>query len=391
MKIVLYLPTPGGLTGAPRRLLTLSSVLKNHGLSVCIATDKDSDLFKEARRLGFDVLPFDPIGTLRLRGGALFNGGLFFKLKILFFLILQNIKFYKLVKEYQADVLWVRASKGIAFSGIGAALSRRPLIWDIDYELPSKGAIRWLHCFGLNIAHRVVFQYQSAPDCVFGEKLADQYRHKFISLIPGVDLSTLEMHRRKRSQRKKDKYSSFVILQVGTLCDRKNQTLLLDALSVLGSKVGLGRINLKFVGGLTDKDYVKNVQTAIAEKGLGECVEILGWRDDVHALMAHADVLVMPSKDEGVPNTIQEAMYIGLPVIASDVGGIPEIVDDGKTGWVLPLDDPARWASKLLYVMNHFDICKKISCNASDYAYKSFGMDKWGSDYMEVIVDCFKE
>lgn len=390
MKIIAYLPTPGGLTGAPRRLLTLSTVLRSRNLSVCIAADENSELLKEANRLGFDILPFEPVGVLRLRGGTLFENGVFFKLKVILALIYQNIKYFRLLKKYKADVVWIRGSKGVVFSGFGALLSCRPLIWDVDYELPSRGVVRWIHRFALWSAHSVVFQYQSAPDDIFGKSLADKYRHKFISIIPGIDLSAIELYRKKRHRRSVDSHTPFLILQVGTVCDRKNQMLLLDALSYLDFDNIQRKVCVKFLGGLKDENYVEEVRRSIVEKGLDRYVEVLGWRDDVHEWMVQADLLVMPSKDEGVPNTVQEAMYIGIPVVVSDVGGMPEIVNDGTTGWILPLHEPEKWACNLMRLIENSDMCSRVGRNASFYADENFGTEKWGNQYVKLIFNALK-
>ena len=381
MKILLYLPTPGGLTGAPRRLLTLANTLRDRAFDTCVAGDSDTELLTRARELGFDTLPIAPIGVLKLRGGALFGGGVFFRLRTGLALLRQNLRFRSQVRAAGADAVWIRASKGIAFAGLGALLSRRPLIWDVDYELPSRGMVRWLHRFGLWASHAVVFQYRAAPDSIFGKELADCYRDKFKAIIPGIDLSALESSRAERQIRRQVNDDPFVILQVGTLCDRKNQLLLLDALQRLDLAQMPRKVRVLLAGGLSDQAYVDRVERAIADRGLESVVELLGWRDDVHALMTQADLLVMPSKDEGVPNTVQEAMYIGLPVMVSDRGGMPEIVRHGGTGWVLPVDDPDYWAQRVSACIKDNAGCEEIGREASSYAEEHFGTDEWGRQY----------
>src|SRR5690606_27553803 len=110
-------------------------------------------------------------------------------------------------------------------------------------------------------------------------------------------------------------------------------------------------------------------------------VEFLGWRDDVHQLMVHADVLVLPSKDEGVPNAVQEAMYIGVPVLVSDAGGMPEIVENHVTGWVLPTGDATAWARQLRACANEPETRERIGRRASAYAEEHFGVAAWGDRY----------
>ncbi len=389
MKILLYLPTPGGLTGAPRRLLTLAVSLREQGLTVCILSDLDSELKNKAEELGFETKVFHPFDVLSLRGGALFGGGVFFRFRTGLALILQNLKFWKLVRESRVEIVWIRASKGMAFAGLGALLSGRPLVWDIDYELPSKGMIKWLHVYGLWVSSVVAFQYVAAPHLIFGAELTQRYGSRFHSLIPGINTATLDpfvtMNRKElRTPR------SFVLLQVGTICDRKNQMLLLEALGRLRQNTFFKDIKVLLAGGVSDVQYVGLIRHKIADLGFENTVKLLGWRNDVHKLMVEADLLVMPSKDEGVPNTVQEAMYIGLPVLVSNIGGMPEIVQHGKTGWVLPLEKTDEWASQINRCINDEDGCSRIGQAASVYAAKNFDMEEWARKYVGIIREVAK-
>ena len=123
MKVFAYMPTPGGLTGAPRRLLTLASVLREQGIDMCIATQRDSELFQAAEQQGLDTVEVEPVGVLRQRHGALFGGNAVFRLKALFSLLVQNLGIARKIRKHGADVVWIRGSKGSAFAGLGCAVS----------------------------------------------------------------------------------------------------------------------------------------------------------------------------------------------------------------------------------------------------------------------------
>lgn len=87
---------------------------------------------------------------------------------------------------------------------------------------------------------------------------------------------------------------------------------------------------------------------ALAERlGVAAQVRFLGHREDVPALLADADAFVLPSRSEAFPNGAIEAMAAGLPVIASRVGGLLDLIDDGRTGLLVPPDDPGALAAAL--------------------------------------------
>jgi len=392
LKVFSYMPTPGGLTGAPRRLLTLASVLREQGIEMCIATQRDSDLFRAAEEQGLDTVEVEPVGVLRQRHGALFGGNAVFRLKALFSLLVQNLGIARKIRKHGADVVWIRGSKGIAFAGLGALLSRRPLVWDVDYELPSRGVVRWLHRLGLWAAKRVVFQYSAAPDAIFGLELAARYRQKFRTIIPGIDLPSLEPFRAKRMARERREGDPFVILQVGTICDRKNQQLLIDALGRVRQARPDAPIRVQLAGGVFEEAYADALKEKIDAAGLGEGVEFLGWRSDVHELMASADVLAMPSRDEGVPNTVQEAMAIGLPVLVSEAGGMPEVVTEGETGWILRGDSPESWAHRIGWCLENRKGLDEVGQHATEFAVERFGTRQWGAEYGRLIAEsCGRE
>ena len=70
--------------------------------------------------------------------------------------------------------------------------------------------------------------------------------------------------------------------------------------------------------------------------GLGGQVKFLGWIDNLNSVLPRWDVFVMPSLEEGFGIAALEAMAAGLPVVATSVGGLPELIEDGKTGWLVP-------------------------------------------------------
>jgi glycosyltransferase involved in cell wall biosynthesis len=87
-------------------------------------------------------------------------------------------------------------------------------------------------------------------------------------------------------------------------------------------------------------------------EGLLDVVRFLGFRDDVPALLAASDILVLPSRSEGFPNTLLEGMALGVPVVATRADGIPELVVDGVTGALVDVDDEPRFTAEVARLLD---------------------------------------
>ena len=381
--------TPGGLTGAPKRLLMLSQVLRDCGLEPIIVTDPDSQLMEKARKIGISAIDCPIPDELYVKNNELMNSSIFVIIRLLFLLARQNLKFFVIIRSSKADAVWIRSTRGMAFYGFGAFLSGKPIIWDIALEPKSKGFFGYVHKFGLRASNAMVLQYDKLAFYIENEYGCKKYKRKSVSLIPGIELKGLLPYNRMR--RKFQSYrrsSSFIMLQVGTICARKNQSFLIDVM-VQAEADGVGDgWELWLVGDMRSDTEIKN---KIDKYSLHEKVLMFGWSDDIHGIMCKADLLLMPSKDEGVPNAVQEAMFMGLPVIASDAGGIPEIIQNDVTGWVLPCDIPERWAEKMIWCKENPAQCIRVGNNASRYASDHFNPVHWGGKYAAIIRSVIKK
>lgn len=137
-----------------------------------------------------------------------------------------------------------------------------------------------------------------------------------------------------------------VIGTVGRMQGEKDPLNLLRAFLRLvdATPGGRERLRLVFIG---DGPLRGEAQRLAGESGCEDIVWFAGVRDDVAALLRGLDVFVLPSLAEGISNTILEAMASGLPVVATRVGGNPELVDDGRSGTLVPAGDPEALAEAI--------------------------------------------
>ncbi|QLH81220.1 glycosyltransferase [Halosimplex pelagicum] len=131
----------------------------------------------------------------------------------------------------------------------------------------------------------------------------------------------------------------FVWLAVGRFFEQKDYPNLVEAVDRLDSNVAV------WVVGHGERR--ERIRELVRRRGLGDRIEFLGVVDDVSEYMRAADGYVLPSRWEGFPIVLLEAQASGLPVVATAVGGVPELVSDGETGFLVPSDDPGALADRL--------------------------------------------
>lgn len=106
------------------------------------------------------------------------------------------------------------------------------------------------------------------------------------------------------------------------------------------------------------------VRNLIAERGLSEDIEMMGFRKDVLKLLSNLDLLLFTSKTEGLGSTLLDAMCLGVPIVATEAGGIPEIIDHEKTGLLAPVGDAEKLAAQVQRILNDNELRKDILSNS---------------------------
>ncbi len=161
-----------------------------------------------------------------------------------------------------------------------------------------------------------------------------------------------------------------VLLEVGRLCDAKGQRELITALSQLERD----DVTLLLAGDDLESGgaYRRALEEEARDRGVANRVRFLGRRDDVPALLAAADVLVLPSWIEGLPLVELEAMAAGIPVVATAVGGTPEAVVDGETGLLVPPRDVPALAGAIDEVLGDPELARRLGAAGRQRARERF-------------------
>jgi glycosyltransferase involved in cell wall biosynthesis len=140
---------------------------------------------------------------------------------------------------------------------------------------------------------------------------------------------------------------------VGQIAAHKGHDLLVDAAAALRRR-GLTISVVAYGSG--DPAYLDRLNHAIGDAGLADVWEWRGYERDTDVIYRDIDVCVVPSRfGDPFPTVAMEAAAHGIPVVASNIGGLPEIVDDGVTGWLIPAEDAGALVYRLFWLARHPD------------------------------------
>ncbi len=181
-----------------------------------------------------------------------------------------------------------------------------------------------------------------------------------------------------------EKENRFTILNIGRLNLIKNQKCLIEACKILKNK------GLNFQCLIIGKGKERaNLEKQIQESGLKDYIKLLGSKKNEELIEYYnkANVFVLPSISEASPTVIKEALACGMPVIVSNVRGVPEIIKDGHNGFLIEPEKPEQIANKLMELIKKPDLIKKFKKNSRKIIEKEFDV----KENIKKLIKIFKK
>lgn len=285
------------------------------------------------------------------------------------------------IKMTPAKIVHVHAAQGWSFRRLVSLLYVAHLVrkktvlhvhasqFDIYYERAGRVERAFIR-YGLRFADVVIVLSKDWKE----KLLAIEPRTKIAVVRNGVDYA------KYRQLEERELRYPVTILSLGRLGERKGTYDLLNAAQALG---GAG---FKFV--LAGDGDVEQVRNLVLERGLDDfvCVPGLVGQEEKNKLLGQADVYVLPSYHEGLPISILEAMVAGLPVVSTPVGGIPEAVIEGRTGYLTPPGDFQTLASCIERIVANPLTWRRMSDASIVLARENFSMEMVESELGKIYV-----
>jgi glycosyltransferase involved in cell wall biosynthesis len=239
----------------------------------------------------------------------------------------------------------------------------------------------------LNLSDPIKMRFYRSLDIInakfFADKIiavSDDINRQISSVINKDNIVTIHnfigpKEVEKRSDYQEERFWSdgdwFLIGAVGRLVDVKGFKFFIEAAELVCDKIQDAKFIIVGSGPLYHK-----LEDQIEKAGLRERVVLTGFRNDVGNIIRSLDVFVMPSLYEGVPMTLLEAMILSKPIIASNVGGIPEVVKNGYNGILIPPKDENLIYENCVYLYENKNVRDFLGKNAHYTVLENFNGDK---------------
>ncbi len=352
-----------GTGGVQRRLVSLLPYINKEKFNITVCSFKDGPLKKKLTEAGFKVFiiprrfKFDPFCIIRL---------------------------IKLIKQEKIQIIHTHAHKPNTTARIAAILARVPIIIANEHNVDEwKSAFQKLiDSFLCRFTDIIIVvsmgvqkfcQSTGIPSC------------KFRLIYNGVEVDKFKNKEFREAKRKElgiDE-NTLVIGTVGRIHPQKGHGLLVE----ITEELLLEHKSLLFLiigKGYLEKELIRKIKTL----NVSEHFLFLGEREDIPELLSCMDIFVLPSIREGFPNTILEAMASSLPVVATDVGGVRELIIPDETGFIVPSADISALYESLSKLIKDKDLRIKMG-NAGFERVKQFSIEKMAKEtedlYEELI------
>ena len=244
----------------------------------------------------------------------------------------------KLVNENSIDLIHTDGPRNSFYGGLVAKIKRIPLVWHVRASNRDRYDRLLYH-----LSSRLILVANSTRSRFDWVK----ENHKFVTIYNGIDLS--EFQTKKSVGRIRVEYgisnNTLLITVIARVERLKGQQYLIESCGRL--KGILKDFHALLVGQIVDVSYLKECREKAAELGIQDRLTFTGYQNRISRILNETDIFVLPSLFEAFPRSLIEAMGAGKPVVATDVGGCSEAVEDPVSGFIVPAMDPEALADRI--------------------------------------------
>ena len=358
--------------GPHNQVLQLAKPLAARGIhTLAVLPDEPGNAAARLRGAGIDVVTL-PLHRLRSTRNPTVHAALVTAL------IPEVLALRRLIRRHGVDLVQVGGLVN-PHAAIAAALCRKPVVWQVlDTRTP------WPVTLGAMMAVRALGAVvMSTGTKILGQMPLGPGSLPVVPFFPPVDPDRFRASPKQRAAlriRWAIPADAPVVGCVANINPQKGILELIESFRLVRDRFTSARLIIVGAEYDTHQEYSAAIRTRIAALGMREGVDvmILGERSDVDELLPCMDVVALAAarRSEGTPTALIEAMACGIPVVATDVGGISDIVDDGRTGRLVPPDRPDVLGAALIEILTNPDQARAMGVAARQQVLDTFSIDR---------------
>lgn len=274
------------------------------------------------------------------------------------------------------DLIYANTQKALVVGALASLFSRRPLVYHLHDILSPDHFSRTNRAIAVTLANttaKLVIANSQASQAAFVEAGGRSHLTQVVynGFEPELYRTDASIRETLRQQLGLD--GRFIIGHFSRLSPWKGQHILIEALTYCPEDVTAILVGEALFG---EQEYAQSLHQQVAKLGLEERVRFLGFRSDVVQLMSACDVVAHTSTaPEPFGRVVVEAMLCGRPVIAAKAGGVVELVEHGRTGWLVPAGEPTLLAEAIAICKEQPDVTATVAHQARDTASQRFHMN----------------
>ncbi|MFC2061895.1 glycosyltransferase [Elusimicrobiota bacterium] len=340
--------------GGQNQVFLLMSGLKKEGMKQHLVTPADSPLEKKAIELGIEVSSVDPANDLD---------------------VIKGLKFRRIAKKEKPDIIHFHTSKSLGIGCWALAGVKVKTVFTRRVDLPvSTNSIN-------------LFKYRSADKkAVISDFINDHFKSigfdDAVRIFSAVDTGKFQC---------KDEYNeneTVNIGMVGAFDLRHKDFITFIKAADLVLKERENEIQFLIAGQGKDEDMIRELINGL---GIQKYVKVEGFIPEIQDFMLSLDILVHTVNFEALGTSILQGMSCGLPVIATDVGGIPELIEEGKNGYLVEKNNVEQTAGRIIELIDNTSKQKELGLRNRLLVERKFSAEKMVSEYLKLYRGLYED
>ncbi len=366
MKNIVFLNSCPVWGGGEKWTFTTAKILnEDPDFNVYIATGKDTELYKRAKKAEIKTRQVEIKSGLTVLN--------FFKVK----------SFISFLKEENIDIMFLNMSQDLKFGGITGKLANlERIIYRRGLAVPIKNRFYNKYLFNRCLTN-VIANSISVKKSLLKNTSKWLNEEKIDIIYNGVELDKIDEELEKDKINLREEFNidneDIVISNIGRLTEQKGHIYLFKALSIVKNKFDKFKVLIVGKG-----DLEKELKNKVSRYNLENHIIFTGFRSDIYNILDQSDFLVHTALWEGCPNTLLEAMAVGIPIVASDIPSVEEIIINENVGYLAKNKNPKDIAEKMLKMINNPNR-NQFSLNAKKLIKNKFTTKIMGENVKNIL------